>query len=64
MTASAEPGSGELDWPEGAKTGANLWFTPNSNLRSISPQLISELEPYSTMPMVTAGVADRQSCSR
>jgi hypothetical protein len=30
-TASAEPGSDELDWPEGAKIGANLRFTPNSN---------------------------------
>jgi hypothetical protein len=38
-TASAEPGSGELDWPEGAKTGANLWFTPNSNPKEYFPSI-------------------------
>jgi hypothetical protein len=38
-TVSAEPGSGELDWPEGPKTGANLRFTPNSNPEEYFPSI-------------------------
>jgi hypothetical protein len=37
--ANTEPGSDELDWPEGAKTGANLRFTPNSNPEEYFPSI-------------------------
>jgi hypothetical protein len=33
-------------------------------LRSISPQLISELEPYSTLPTVTAEKLKGTTCSK
>jgi hypothetical protein len=34
-----KPKSGELYWPERAKTDANLWFTPDSTPKEYFPSL-------------------------
>jgi hypothetical protein len=56
--------SGELNRPEGTKTGASLRFIPNLPQRGISPHSISELELYNSLPTVTTEKLKGVACSK
>jgi hypothetical protein len=54
-----EPSSGELDWPDGAKTGASEWQTPNRTPPSHFPQ-----HNFTKGYLVCSGRSDRGPCGQ
>ena len=54
-----EPSSGELDWPEGAKTGAPEWQTPNRIPPAHFPQ-----HNFTKGYLVCSGRSDRRPCGQ
>jgi hypothetical protein len=61
---TGSPISGELDRPEGDKTGASLRFTPDSTPEKYVPHSISELKLYNPLPTVTVEKLKGTACSK